>query len=250
MSPFSDDQYNMIIQLDAKECRLTDEQLNQIDKAIEPLDRMVARFPKPELHITVSYHQRSRSYHVKTSLILASDILFTGGRAEDFYAPFVQCIRKLMHKLGALESEMSGQSEKNKQVSGHHHVVLPDWQPDPEEVRRAIEQRNYLAFRESLYGYEEPIRKRAGRWVQRNPDAQAIVGDSLKLGDVVEEVMLNAFDHFEEKPTDVRLGQWLEGWIDPSISALVQAPDEENENIRFVQSWQEARNEAIRQGGG
>ena len=66
------------------------------------------------------------------------------------------------------------------------------------------------------------------------------VGGELRLGDVVEEVYLNAFERFPRRPADVRLSAWLEGLVEPSIRALMQHPDEERQPASFARTVREA----------
>jgi DNA-directed RNA polymerase specialized sigma24 family protein len=67
------------------------------------------------------------------------------------------------------------------------------------------------------------------------------VGEDLKLEDLVEEVMLNAFEHYEDKPEELRVGEWLETLIDPSLWMLLRRQEDELDNVSFVRTWQEAR---------
>src|SRR5207253_4887598 len=94
----------------------------------------------------------------------------------------------------------------------------------------------YKTFRTILSGYEEWLRKRVGRWVQRYPEAQARVGKGLRLGDVVEEVFLTAFERYEHRLADVPFHDWLDSLIDPSVKLLLREPDEEAENIRLARA--------------
>ena len=80
---------------------------------------------------------------------------------------------------------------------------------------------------------------RVGRWVQRDPHAEAQVGRRLLLGDVVEEVYLNAFERFTQRPTGIRLSDWFESLIDRSLKALLRHPDEEHENASLARTVRE-----------
>ena len=71
------------------------------------------------------------------------------------------------------------------------------------------------------------------RWVQ------ARLGGDLLLGDIIEEVYLNAFEHFTWRPAAVRLSEWLEGLIDPSISSLLRHPAEEAEAASLARTVRE-----------
>jgi hypothetical protein len=114
-------------------------------------------------------------------------------------------------------------------------IVAPE---DPAEgpVGAAARAGDYRAFRFKLAGYEEWLRKRVGRWVQRYPEAEARVGRKLRLGDLVEEVYLNAFERYTQRPTAVRVVDWLDSLIDPSLKALLRHPDEESENASLART--------------
>jgi hypothetical protein len=62
----------------------------------------------------------------------------------------------------------------------------------------------------------------------------------LRLGDIVEEIYLNAFEQFTRRPTALRLSEWLENLIEPSIRALLRHPDEEAENASMARTLREA----------
>jgi len=87
------------------------------------------------------------------------------------------------------------------------------------------------------------VRKRAGRWIERYPDFEARLGAAFTLEDLVEEVFLNAFEHFDRWPEELRLGEWLEGLIDPSVKALLKDPEAERTNLDAVRTYRETAGE-------
>ena len=91
--------------------------------------------------------------------------------------------------------------------------------------------------------WEEWLRKRVGRWVQRYPQAEARVGGSLRLGDLVEEVLLNGFERYTRRPTAVPFSEWLDSLIDPSLKALLRHPDDERENVNMARTLRPAPSE-------
>ncbi len=103
---------------------------------------------------------------------------------------------------------------------------------------------DYAAFRTATFAYEEPLRKRAGRWVERYPRAEAQIGNKLEMADVVEEVFLDAFEQYDRRPKGVRFGEWLEGLIDPAVKELLAHPDEELENIALARTARAAEDGA------
>ena len=84
--------------------------------------------------------------------------------------------------------------------------------------------------------FESPLHERVGRWIQRYPEIESRLGDSITIADIVEEVFLNAFEQFPQRPQEVPPGEWFEGLIDVSVQALLQSPDEEFANISFARS--------------
>src|SRR5690606_22291702 len=104
---------------------------------------------------------------------------------------------------------------------------------------------DYGAFRAELSGFEEPIRRRVGRWIQRYPDLDATFGEYLPLDDLVEEVMLTAFEQYESRPEAMRLGDWLESLIDPAMRSFLRHPEEELEAISYARTLREMQGERI-----
>jgi hypothetical protein len=62
------------------------------------------------------------------------------------------------------------------------------------------------------------------------------LGDDITISDIVEDVLLNAFEQFPRRPDEVPPGDWNESLIDPSVQALIQSPDEEFSNISFARA--------------
>jgi hypothetical protein len=230
---------HLLIDLDAKNCRLSAGETDKMEAALEPLARVAANFPVSKLHIYVHRHMRTRDYHVKTSLTLSGRTLFTGERDVAAYPAFERCVSKLVNKVNSYKCELSNQTEVAKNEKGTRQQVRPTTDPDPRTLGVAVDQGDYAAFRQSLLGYDEPVRQRVGRWIQRYPEAEAQLGGRLQLADIVDEVFLNAFDRYAERPAGLALSEWLESLIDPSVRALLDHPDEEKENIEFARTASE-----------
>lgn len=94
-------------------------------------------------------------------------------------------------------------------------------------------------FRKATFPFEESLRKRVGRY----PEVQEKIGTDLSIADVVEAVFLNAFEKYDERPQDIRFGQWLESLIDGSLKELLQNPDEMQENISFARTLRDLARE-------
>jgi ribosome-associated translation inhibitor RaiA len=237
---YSDQSYNLRIELDTKQCELSRAQIARMEDALEPLSRLTKSFPVSDLYVTVIHHSRPGDYHVKTSLILPGRTLFTGERHREVYPAYEQCIDKLVRKVTAYKAKLGRDGEQSKVEQGTRQEIVATQNPDREAIEQAVENYDYAAFRELTAMFEEPVRKRAGRWVQRYPEIDALIGEKIEMADIVEDVFLTAFERFTLRPSNVPFGEWLEELIDDVIRAIASHPDEELENIKMAQSAVEA----------
>jgi ribosome-associated translation inhibitor RaiA len=237
---FSDQSYNLRIELDTKQCELTSAEVEKIEDALDVLREPIAKFPVSDLYLTIEHHPRSGSYRVKAALQLPGRGLVTGGVGDNIFPAMQQCARRLLQKVIAYEDRLEGAEEKSKREEGKRHDVLPTGEINVEAVDEAVAAGDYAAFRKAMFVYEEPLRKRIGRWVERYPDISAQLREQVTLADIVEEVFLTAFDEYDQRPQAVPFGEWLESLIDPSVKLLSTASDEELDNISFARTlWEE-----------
>jgi ribosome-associated translation inhibitor RaiA len=230
--------------LDTKDCELSPDEIAKMEELLNPLREPARQFPVSDLYVTVSHYARSGDYHVGSSLVLTGRTLFTGERDENPVSAFGRCVRKLIHRLAAYKDNLAAKPEQVKAEHGTAHAIVPTQEPDAQQVAAAIAENDYAAFREAMVMYEEPIRKRVGRWIQRYPEFEERLGAAYALDDLVEEVLLNAFEQFDEKPQAMRLGEWIEELIDPSVKDMMNHPNREQANIDAVRSWREVRRES------
>lgn len=236
---FSDQSHNLRIELDTKNFDFSPDEIEKIERGLDPLRDPVRQFPLSDLYITVVYHHTPDDYHVRTSLVLPGRTLFTGERDESPLAAWARCVRKLVSKVSAYKENLEAKPERTKTQEGIAQEVVPESEPDVDKLHRSVDSGDYTAFREATYVYEEAVRKRAGRWIERYPEFADRLGVDFELSDLVEEVFLNAFERFDQRPKNLRLGQWLENLIDPSVRALLENPDAERENIEAVRTLRE-----------
>jgi hypothetical protein len=227
------------IQLDTKQRNITPGEVARMEGALGHLARVAQSFPVSDLYIYVRHHARTNDFHVKTSLVLSGRTLVSGDRDIALYPAYERCISKLVQKVEAYKRDLSNTAAVAKHEKGTHQQVEPTSDPDPRRLEEAVAAADYAAFRRATVGYEAPVRRRVGRWIQRYPEAEAQLGRGLALGDIVEEVFLNAFERYGRRPTGLSLGEWLESLIDPSVRALLDHPDEEKENINFARTLTE-----------
>jgi ribosome-associated translation inhibitor RaiA len=236
---YSDQSYNLRIELDTKNCQLSPTEIEKVEDALDGLREAVAKFPVSDLYLTIEHHPRSGSYRVKAALQLPGRGLATGGAGEQMYPALQQCVWRLVHKLGAYIDRLEGTEEKSKREKGTRQDVLPTSDVDTQAIDAAVQAGDYGEFRKRTFAYEEPLRKRIGRWIERFPQVEERLREHVTLEDIVEEVFLTAFDQYTTRPQAVPFGDWLENLIDPSVKLLSTASDEELDNISFARSlWE------------
>jgi ribosome-associated translation inhibitor RaiA len=241
MTKYSDQSYNLLIEIDTHECKLEQEDIDRMLRALSQLGRQVEHFPISDLRILVAFNHRELQYTVKTTLILTGTTLVNSEHGREVYSTFERCLDSLSENVSEYKQKLDAEPERHKILKGTHQEVEPTLDPDLSQLNAAVEGNDYDAFREATFGYEEPIRKRAGRWVERYPEVEARIDHGIKMEDIVEGVFLRAFEQFPTRPDGLRFGDWLESLIDPTVKAFQRDGEMELENIRMIRSAREAR---------
>jgi ribosome-associated translation inhibitor RaiA len=234
---------NLRIDLDTKQCELSADEIQRFERGLAPLRKPVANFPVCDLHITVSRRPRSSTFHVKTALVLTGRTLVPAEVDRLIYPAFERCVRRLVQRVETYKSSLDSETKRQRQQEGTEYEIVPTQAPNPEAIEQAIQDQDYVDFRRETLVYEEPVRKRIGRWIERYPDLEDQLGERIQVADLVEEVFLNAFENFEKRPNELRFSEWLEHLIDPSVKALLEHPDEELENIQMARTLRAASGE-------
>lgn len=237
---YSNDRHHMQVEIDTDQAQVPADELTRMEGTIDSIGEAVQDFPAAELRIKVIRHPRSDVYHVEARLRLPGRTLFTGDTDAYLDSAFQRCARKLRRKVEAYREHPDRGAEEvaEKLTKLERDVVAPE-DPDTGPVGAAVAAGDYRAFRNALILYEDWLRRRAGRWIQRYPEAEARVGDGLKIGDLVEEVYLNAFEDWGRRPAAVRVSEWLDSLIDPSLKALLRHPHREQENASLARTLRE-----------
>lgn len=227
-------------EIHAKGCDLPPEERARLEAALVGLGEAVKDLPDPVLRINLIYHPQSEAYHVELRLRLPGRTIRTGATDPSREAALQRGIQRTIHRTDAYRAhpdrEALATAERREALD--REVIAPE-ASDAGPLAETAAAGDYRGFRIALANYEEWLRKRAGRLVQRRPEAQARLGQDLLLGDVVEEVYLTAFEEFTRRPTAVPLHAWLEGLIDPSISLLLRHPEEEGEAASLARTLRE-----------
>ena len=146
-------------------------------------------------------------------------------------------MRKLIHKIEAYKDEPDREVDlRAERVDAMNRRIIAPEDPAAGPLAEAAEAGDYRKFRRLLADYEEWLRLRVGRWLQRYPEANAEVGRRLSIGDLVEEVYLNAFEHYADRPTIKPLREWLDDLLDPSLRSLWDNLVEERESASHARS--------------
>jgi ribosome-associated translation inhibitor RaiA len=228
------------IELDTKHFELSAGEISAVEKELEPLHAHAVDFPVSDLNIVIAYHERTQSYYVNLALMLPGRTLAATRTAENLLSAVDACVEKMIRRLLQYKAELGDTSDRNKYRKGTRHEVLATTPPAGDEIREAVAAGDYVAFRQATYPYEETLRERIGRWIERYPALANELDDRWALADFVEEVFLAAFEEFDKRPEQVRFGQWLENLIPQAIEAIARDPDEQLANIEFVRTAQDA----------
>jgi hypothetical protein len=231
--------HELRIQLATKHCTLSANTIAKMEANLGTLRTRAEQFPINDLYVTVTRFSRTGDYHVKMSLVLTGRTLFTGDRDVQVHPAYLRCVRKLVAKLDAYIEALGNKPALAKREEGTNLPVVPTAAVDPQQLAQTVHDGDYAAFRRAADAYDEPLRHRVSRWLNRYPQLVARMGSELSLDDAVEEVFLNAYERFDDRPQALRLGDWLEDLIDPSLRALLERPDEELISIGLAKTLQE-----------
>jgi ribosome-associated translation inhibitor RaiA len=234
---YTDERHHLRVDFRSRGFDLGRDELARMEQRLGLLGEAVAVFPESRLTLNFIHHPRSKVYHVEARLKLPGKTLFSSDYGDDYRMAFDRLVRKLGDQVGHYRDNPDQGAEKlaRQRAALNRDVVAPEG-PDIGPLGQAVQDRDYKTFRRLLSGYEEWLRNRIGRWVQRYPEAQAQVGDELRLGDLLEEVYLNAFEHYPHWPREVPFHEWLDGLIDPSLREFLRHPDEERENASMART--------------
>jgi hypothetical protein len=237
---YSDDRFHLKVAFRKRQCPVPADELSRMQRSLVELGEAVRDFPQAALTVTLVHHPRSQTHHVEFRLQLPGRTLATGDADPYLDSAFQRCLRKLLHRVESYRENPDRASlAAAARTETLGRAILAPEDPGDGLLGRAVEAGDYRAFRNTLANYEDWLRRRIGRWIQRYPEAEARLGRDLAIGDVVEEVYLNAFEQLAKRPSDVPFHEWLEGLIDPSLKALMDHPEQEQENASLARTLRE-----------
>lgn len=232
--------HKLQVHFDPHQCQPAAEELAGLADALDPLARQVGNFPVAECRVFIEHRARSNEYAVKLSLLLPGETLVTSDHGPVLHAAFERALAPLEDQVKAYKERLGQVEGRRKHEAGTAQGVVPDMPLDTAALDAAVAAGDYPAYRAAAAGYEDALRVRAGRWVERYPAVQGRMGRGLETVDLAEAVFLAAFEGHDGRPPGVRYGEWLEGLIDPAVRAFGHDPDGELQNVNMARSAAEA----------
>jgi len=226
MIPSTDQRTNLHVELNARDCAIPEDELAHMQKRLQDVGDLVRDLPASQLRVNVIHHPRTQSYHVEAKLKVPGETLLSGDRNTYLDSAFQGCMDRLLTELKEYRDNPDRATVERAEARAtlDRQIVMPA-DPDAGPIAAAAQEGDYKAFRTAMAGYEEWIRKRVGRWVQRHPEVEERIGGDILIGDLIEEVYLLAFENFTKRSTDIRLSEWLDKLLEPALAEAVKQPD-------------------------
>jgi ribosome-associated translation inhibitor RaiA len=228
--------HKLQVHFDLHECQFTPEALAGMADGLDSVARQVGHFPDADARAVIEWNGRNSEYTVKLSLILSGETLVTSDHDPVAHAAFRRAVSSLELALEGYKGRLAGVDERQRQEEGTRQEVATAVPVDAAALDAAVAAGDYPAFRAAIAPYEDSLRLRVGRWVERYPEAQARMGRDFDVMDLTEGVFLAAFENHPHRHDEVRYGVWLEGLIDPTVRAVMHDPAGELTNINMARS--------------
>lgn len=230
------DRAALLITFDAHQCQPAAAELDEMRAALDGLADQARNFPQHDLRVLIERNSRSNDYSVKLTLLLDGTTLVTSDHDPSFYTAFDRALAALTDSLKGFKDQLGRTAERRKLEQHTDEPLLPSAAVDVAALAAAAEAGDFAAFRAVVIPYEDGLRLRAGRWVERHPAVQALMGRKLTVADLTDGVLLAAFDGYDHRPRDVPLGTWFESLIAAEVKAFEHDLDGELENVNMART--------------
>lgn len=228
--------HKLQVQFDLHECRFGADALSDMADCLDPVARQVGNFPVADARVQIEWNGRNSEYTVKLALILPNEVLVTSDHDFDAGTALRRATSSLEHAVRRFKEQLDQVADRRRVETGTRQAVAPTGSVDLAALDRAAASADYPAFRSAVAPYEDALRTRIGRWVERYPDMAARVGRGIRIADLVEGVLLTAFEKHAARPANERYGDWLETLIDEEVRAFAHDPEGELENVNLARS--------------
>jgi ribosome-associated translation inhibitor RaiA len=229
--------HKLQIHFDTHECQPAPDEFRRMSDNLDSLARQVGDFPQADLRVVIEKNERNNEFVVKLSLLLPGETLVTSDHDTVLHAAFRRALDSLeMRFKGHLERLEGVDTRQQREEAAKLQPVTAVGPLDEAALDAAAASRDYSAFRAAIAPYEDWLRLRVGRWVERYPDVQARMGRDFDVLDLSEGVFLAAFEQHPHRHAEVRYRDWLEGLIDPTVRAFAHDAAGEMENVNMARS--------------
>jgi ribosome-associated translation inhibitor RaiA len=224
---FVADYHKLQVQIETEHCSIPVDERTRMQPELDRLGDAVAEFPNSELYLKLVYHPDSEIYHAQAKLKLPGQTIITGRHSrwldDALMRMLAKVFRRVEHYKEHPDSQAMVQAQRRARLS--ENIVAPT-AADAGAVGEAFQRQDYAAFRRALASHESWVRDSVGRWIQRYPEVQLLLGEAFNTDDLVEEVFLLAFERYGERPDDVEISQWLHDLVEPAVRSLWHEPEE------------------------
>lgn len=227
----------MAVEITTRNNEFPTDERDRMQVLLNELAERVRDMPNARLAVSVTRHPNTQVFSVHAKLTLPG--LSTTLEETDPYldSAIQRCLRRVIRRAEAYadrpDREALRAAERRQALESD--IIAPE-SPESGPLAQSVQEGDYKSFRTALAGYEEWLRRRVGRIVELSPAAQERIGDSILIGDIIEETYLIAFEDFGRRPMKTPLHMWLENLVDPAINALLRDPDGEREAVSMARS--------------
>lgn len=197
------------------------------------LQDLIADFPVADLHVDIHAYPKHPGFHVKTSLRLPNDTLFTGDRHVDMHSAYLRCIRKLMLKVKAYKAKLAGEHRYGKTAEAEADFGTDDVPDAFLRLAQAVDAQDFHAFRAALAPWEPTLRETVAAFCGEDDHAAMMIGHGFNRAELLEEIALNAYEHFGERGR-IQFEAWLQDWVETSFGKLVADPKFERHRLEAM----------------
>ena len=223
------------LRLETNECVLRPSEIKIMEGSIAQLSDALSRLRSSNLMTTISYCSRSHEYHVRMSVVLPGRFLVAGEHDSIVLPAYECCLRKLTRKVETFTRQLGGHRASTRSLPVG--AAAGDT-PDEKRLLQAVTDADYEAFQREVSVLRGPLRRRIMQWAVRFAQCE-LRNDGLPMDDLLDEVLLTAFEQYESRPPVMLLLDWLAGLIGPSLRSLLRHPDEEREGVGYSRTLRE-----------
>jgi ribosome-associated translation inhibitor RaiA len=225
------------VEIETQGCNIPDDERTRIHDNLESLAEELLEFPESHLRLSIVYHPGREEYHVQAWLTLPGKRIVSGRYSPWLDYSLLRCFAKVRrHVERYKENPDSGAVEATRQRLAAQNHVVPATEHVVDAIGKAVQRRDYRGFRRAISGYENWLYAHVANWIRRYPQAERMLGDKFDVDDVVEEVLLTAFEHFPERPVERTISEWLHDFVDPAVQAVWRDPAE-REAASYARSY-------------